>query len=72
MYVAGRIVLVVQAAEVVDAVPGAVQRGPHQRVHARIQPDAMHALLLHHLRDMGEHHAQAAGGPQLWCYAVHS
>ena len=46
----------VEAAEVVHAVPSVVQRRSHQRVHAGVEADASHALLLHHLGDALEQH----------------
>ncbi|KAG1533629.1 hypothetical protein G6F50_015808 [Rhizopus delemar] len=37
--------------------PGVVQRRAHQGVHAGVQADAAHAVLLHHLGGMGQQHA---------------
>ncbi len=41
---------IVQPREITDVVPGVVQGGTNQRVHAGIQTNAAHAIFLYYLR----------------------
>ena len=49
----------VDARQVVDPVECAVQRRPHQRVHAAIQADAADAVLVDDLRHVQQQHARS-------------